>query len=219
MHRSGTSFLTGSLQQAGLELHRYHEYNPHNLKGNRENQQIVDLNEWVLADSGGSWDSPPEQPVWSDKQLRQARDIIDQYRAYPLWGFKDPRCLVTLDGWRRLLPQLEFIGIFRHPLAVARSLRARNEKTSLEQGLKLWLRYNQHLVALAGQLGFPLLRFDQPAPLLQRQVLELAWLLELPQPEAISFFSKGLVQQDAVSEAVPESLQPIWRKLNGLALD
>ena len=63
MHRSGTSCLTGSLQEAGLYLGDCHTWNPHNLKGNRENQEIVDINDRVLADNGGAWDAPPERVI------------------------------------------------------------------------------------------------------------------------------------------------------------
>ena len=49
MHRSGTSCLTGSLQEAGLELGEHHTWNPYNRKGNRENQDFVDLHDAILA--------------------------------------------------------------------------------------------------------------------------------------------------------------------------
>ena len=54
MHRSGTSCLVGSLQKAGLHLGKHHTWNRYNRKGNRENQDIVDLNRAVLEFSGGS---------------------------------------------------------------------------------------------------------------------------------------------------------------------
>ena len=49
MHRSGTSCLAGSLQQQGVYLGEVHEWNPHNLKGNRENPHIMALNEGLLG--------------------------------------------------------------------------------------------------------------------------------------------------------------------------
>ncbi|MCG8413947.1 MAG: hypothetical protein MI746_06990, partial [Pseudomonadales bacterium] len=159
MHRSGTSYLTGSLQQAGLELHRVYEANPHNKKGNRENPQIMQLNDWVLDSNQGSWHQPPEHIVWGEAQLQQGRDIIAQYAEFPCWGFKDPRTLITLEGWRQLLPQMEFVGIFRHPALVARSINARNENLSLETSLDLWVHYNTRLLALLKQAPFPLLHF------------------------------------------------------------
>ena len=35
MHRSGTSWFTGALQQAGLHLGMHHTWNAHNRKGNK----------------------------------------------------------------------------------------------------------------------------------------------------------------------------------------
>lgn len=58
MHRSGTSCLTGLLQQTGLELGDVVTEAPHNKKGNRENLDIMRLNDDVLAHSRGSWDRP-----------------------------------------------------------------------------------------------------------------------------------------------------------------
>ena len=49
MHRSGTSCLTGSLQACGLELGKFHASNKHNKKGNRENQDIIDLHEGTAS--------------------------------------------------------------------------------------------------------------------------------------------------------------------------
>ena len=48
MHRSGTSALIGSLQAAGLHLGKHNTWNAHNLKGNRENNDIVQLHEELL---------------------------------------------------------------------------------------------------------------------------------------------------------------------------
>ena len=41
MHRSGTSCLAGSLQQAGLELGDVFTSNPFNKKGNREHRDVM----------------------------------------------------------------------------------------------------------------------------------------------------------------------------------
>ena len=102
MHRSGTSCLAGTLMECGVDFGEVSRKNNFNLKGNNENQQIMDLHEQLLADSGGSWKAPPAQVRW-DTAHRQRRDaIIAQFRAKHAarWGFKDPRTLLALDGWR-----------------------------------------------------------------------------------------------------------------------
>ena len=53
MHRSGTSYLAGSLQEAGLILGDCHTWNKHNEKGNRENQKFVDLHDAILEANVG----------------------------------------------------------------------------------------------------------------------------------------------------------------------
>ena len=79
MHRSGTSFLTGSLQQAGLELGKFSAWNPHNLKGNRENLDIVAFNDAVLNARGFAWDNPPTSRIlWTSEEYVQARELIGQ---------------------------------------------------------------------------------------------------------------------------------------------
>ena len=78
MHRSGTSCVTGSLQQAGLFLGDCHTWNPHNTKGNRENQDFVDLNDAVLAFNNGAWDKPPKKSVWLPEQLKKAEVLLEE---------------------------------------------------------------------------------------------------------------------------------------------
>ncbi len=64
MHRSGTSCLTGSLQQGGLFLGKHHEWNEYNRKGNRENQDVVNLNESIFKANGLNWKEPLRPASW-----------------------------------------------------------------------------------------------------------------------------------------------------------
>lgn len=169
MHRSGTSCLTGSLQEAGLELGDYHAWNPYNLKGNRENQGIVDLHDRILADNQGSWDRPPRRVVWSSSHMEEAGRLLESYAGYPVLGFKDPRTLLVLDGWKLLVPDMELVGIFRHPGAVARSLARRS---GMDDGtaMALWFDYNRRLYREYRRQRFPLLCFDASEAEFNRQV-------------------------------------------------
>jgi len=66
MHRSGTSYLTGILEEAGLWLGEVTRVSTFNAKGNRESPPLMRLNDAVLAANGGSWHCPPEGAVtWS----------------------------------------------------------------------------------------------------------------------------------------------------------
>src|SRR5690606_15057682 len=136
-----TSCLAGSLQQCGLHLGKVHETAPHNRKGNRENQQVMDLNNAVLARSGGSWEHPPADLRWNG-DMAAARDAILEGLAGGSqgapWGFKDPRTLLTLEFWRQAAPQARLVGSFRHPVRVVRSLHKRGHGMDMPTGLALW---------------------------------------------------------------------------------
>lgn len=163
MHRSGTSCLVGSLQKAGLHLGKHHTWNRYNEKGNRENQDIVDLNDAVLDFSGGSWQQPPRKLRYSDQHLARAQDIVASFPAEFRWGFKDPRALFTFPMWRQALGEnYARVGIFRHPLAVAASLGYRQGSADMseQKGLDLWLAYNKKLLEEYKRDRFPILCFD-----------------------------------------------------------
>lgn len=163
MHRSGTSCLTGCLQQSGLHLGSVFEWNPHNLKGNRENPEVMKLNDEVLLQNGGSWDNPPQSVTWDAAQAAERNRIIATLSAHAgkYFGFKDPRTLFTLPFWEEALPRIKFIGTYRHPMSVAKSLHTRNPgEMPIEKGLELWKVYNARLISCVNAYNFPLVSFD-----------------------------------------------------------
>lgn len=217
MHRSGTSFLTGSLQQAGLELGQHSAWNPHNTKGNRENQAIVAFHDALLARHGYAWDTPPQEPLsWTEKEQAQARKLINKYRGVPHWGFKDPRALLLVDGWLTLLPNLQFVGIFRHPQAVARSLDARGGMPQ-EQAFALWKAYNKRLLDLYEFTPFPLLCFDEDEHLLSEKLDQLLPELGLEPLAQDRFFSAELKHHQPEMTELPAELDNMYQSLRSLA--
>ena len=159
MHRSGTSCVTGSLQQGGLNLGDCHTWNPHNKKGNRENQVFVDLNDSVLASNGGAWDLPPKKSRWNAEQLERAKKLLENNFGESPLGFKDPRTLLVVSGWKKVYPEIQFVGVFRHPNAVAQSLQKRSDMPQ-EKAFSLWFAYNQALLREHKKSAFPILCFD-----------------------------------------------------------
>src|SRR5919109_2739213 len=141
MHRSGTSSLAGSLQQHGVHLGKVFEENVFNKKGNRENAEIMKLNNDVLAANGGSWHNPPLEVHWNQELAESRNAIITTFieSQSPFWGFKDPRSLLTFDFWMEGLEgiNVSLVGSYRNPLLVAKSLYARN-KMPIEKALFLW---------------------------------------------------------------------------------
>ncbi len=214
MHRSGTSCLVGSLQAAGLQLGQCHTWNPHNLKGNRENQDFVDLNDQVLADNDGAWDDPPGKVTWSPQNLRRAEELLRANSEQTIFGFKDPRTLLVLEGWKQVCPSMEFVGIFRHPEAVAKSLHVRSEMPR-EQALQLWYSYNCVLLKEWSRKSFPLLCFDNDETLLLHNIKRAAGGLGLKSTAAASgFFSNELRNSKAIAQnRLPWKVGRLYRKL------
>ena len=192
MHRSGTSCLAGSLQESGLYLGEVNTGAPHNAKGNRESRAIMDLQDDLLRANGGDWDAPPREVVWQPEHRARRDAIIATYPADQIWGFKDPRTLLTLEGWLEVLPSVRFVGTFRHPLAVAASLHARNQ-FSVEKSLALWAVYNQRLLENHRRFGFPMVCFDWPPERYRQHLLAIAPGLGLTVPTTgFSFFEATL---------------------------
>ena len=218
MHRSGTSFLTGSLQLAGLELGNHSAWNPHNLKGNRENLDIVNFHERLLAARDMAWDRPPEGALeWTEQETADARALIAGYEGVRLWGFKDPRSLLLVHGWQKLLPELHFVGVFRHPGAVASSLRARGDMDE-QRALALWRHYNARLLELHKRRSFPLLCFDEPEHELHGKLNRVIRSLGLRELEEDRFFHGELRHHEAVTGALAPELESMYRTLRALAL-
>lgn len=203
MHRSGTSCLAGCLEEAGLDLGVVNRAAPFNRKGNNENQRVMRLHDDLLAANGGSWDAPPSTVSWADSHLRRRDEILTEYRGLRVFGIKDPRTLFTLEGWRAVLPNLEVVGTFRHPRAVAESLRSRNGFT-LDRGLALWEKYNRRLLSYQAEFGADLVSFDLESADYLRRIGQIALRLELSPPvDGFSFFAPELRSHS------PDELQPL----------
>jgi hypothetical protein len=162
MHRSGTSCLTGIMQNFGVELGEVFTDNLHNKRGNRENGRIVILNDVVLATNQGAWNNPVVVSTWTREEAGERDRIIKELEQKPSehWGFKDTRTLFTLPLWLDAVKNPKFIGTFRHPHRVALSLNNR-DGAPLEDSWNLWYQYNQRLMELVRQYGFALVDFDQ----------------------------------------------------------
>ena len=219
MHRSGTSCLTGSLQQAGLFLGDTHEFSKHNWKGNRENQNFVDLDDLVLEANGGAWDSPPARVSWSEEHFTLAKELLAEYSEAPMFGFKDPRALLILDGWKSLIPNMEFVGIFRHPNAVAGSLQKRNTMER-EQSLKLWYAYNSVMYKEYRRSRFPILNFGDPEDVLDEKIFRVAAEMGLPGRSGDEKFytSDFINNSENDGPKLPWKINRLYKKLKKVSL-
>ena len=67
-----------------------------------------------------------------------------------------------MESWKPFLPKNQIIiGIFRHPLKVAESLKKRNN-FEYEKSINLWTIYNEKLLFYLEKQGGFLLNFDWP---------------------------------------------------------
>jgi len=159
MHRSGTSAVTGACASLGFQAPTvedrmdWPESNPEHW----ESLSLALHDDALLHHLGGCWDAPPElvdgwelgsaiRPIPGPAALAAA--------AFPNPGpvvWKDPRSCLLLPYWKRAIPApMAAVLAWRSPMAVARSLRAR-DGLSVAHGLALWERYNRSaLENLAG---------------------------------------------------------------------
>jgi hypothetical protein len=144
MHRIGTSSLTGSLERCGIFLGNVQRRNKHNKKGNFELKAIYEIHDQILNLNNSSWHQPPQKNIILQTYHEQKLEVfIEELKKKNPTGLKDPRTLLLLDEWKRVLNKdFQLIGSFRHPMAVAQSLEKRNG-FSIEKGLQLWDNYNQ----------------------------------------------------------------------------
>ncbi len=219
MHRSGTSCLTGSLQEAGLHLGDVNQKSRCNEKGTRENQAFMDLNDAVLSTADASWDNPPtDQIKWSDEHKAWRDSVIKDNAQDPAWGFKDPRTVLMLDSWLEALPDARLIATFRDPYAVARSLNKRNDMP-MEQGLALWRAYNERLLAACQTHDIAVINYDWSPPLYRQGLAVLCAATGLsPPPDGFQFFETKLKRnQSAHPGELSPPLSTIHRRLRSAA--
>ena len=231
MHRSGTSCLTGSLQQGGLFLGKHHTWNEYNRKGNRENQDVVNLHEAIFKANGLNWKKPlrpientlaaSPAAVWEPQHVARAEEILAEYAEKSLWGFKDPRTLMVLDGWHALVPNMEFVGIYRHPMAVAQSLASRPAMpVSIEEGLGMWYMYNSQLLREYQRNPFPVLCFDWSEERFHHALEILHKQLALvPVAANERFYTQELHRQSAdMSADLPPHILVLYEQLEQIAM-
>jgi hypothetical protein len=224
MHRSGTSSLVGSLEAAGLPLGDVQAHAAKsNQKGHREPNELIALHEDVLITSGGAWHLPPARVHWSDKHRRRRDEFMATRAGLPLWGWKEPRTLLVLDGWLEVLPRLELVATFRHPAVVARSLQRRHGSESPKMWLELWLAYNARLLALLEERSFPVIDFDLPAEAYAARLRAIVDELRLPQAtEAEAFFDAELrtsQRQVPADATLPKDVQRAYDRLRAIAAE
>lgn len=219
MHRSGTSSLAGSLEDAGLYLGggELAGSSRWNAKGNRESRTLNHLHEHILEAAGGAWDQPPATVSWSREDRARRDKFIRRRATQRYWGFKDPRTILVIDGWLEAIPDLAMVATIRNPVAVARSLQRRSPRGTLDDWLALWVGYNERLLELHQRHDFPIIDFDLPADRYQARLERLIRELGLGQPGSDPFFDASLRTAAEPDVRPPEPVAELYATLSDIA--
>lgn len=226
MHRSGTSFLCRAFNLAGVYIGSLndlitHDWKPHpsNKRGHWENQKILTLANECLRINGGEWYDPPEEVSCPSELTSRIKAVVDDLRKQAILGagFKETRILLMLDEWKSYLPKdFVLVGIFRHPLKVAESLKIRSD-FSYSKSLKLWQIYNSNLLKHIETNGGFLINFDDSKDVLLSQISQIIkWLGLCPDIDLEKWYSKDLIKSgDSVNTDFPlsEEVRQLYHKL------
>ena len=173
MHRSGTSMVTRLLNLLGVELSwPLQPPSADNPRGFWEHRFFQDVNIQILEGLGGhqdGWGTAAElshiaekagQTQLEDDPMAQVGLQLSQFFNNRVWGWKDPRCMLTWGFWQRALHDFGYtdlrpVIVIRNPIACMQSLErrgdvtdsARNSGQDLQPYLEdLWRTYYQVLL-------------------------------------------------------------------------
>jgi O-antigen biosynthesis protein len=156
MHRSGTSLTASLFQKVGVDIGKK-LVGPAdgNVKGHFENVDFVEFHKSVLRSQnidelGCTFEKTI--PVTAEYEKIAKKLIAENQQTNKHWGWKDPRTALFWDFWLTLLPEANFICVYRSPWEVVDSLYRRGTDVSLlnnpEMAVKMWIHYNQQVLEL-----------------------------------------------------------------------
>jgi hypothetical protein len=172
-----------------------------------------------MAANGGSWCVPPIDMRWPADLARERDVLLAALARQQPWGFKDPRTLITLEGWLERLKAPALVATYRHPMAVAKSLHRRDPRIAVEEGLQLWRIYNERLITLANKRQVAMVSFDWPTDRYVDAVTSIAAMLGLPEPAAIATFPDPALRHQSAADVgdLPAEVARIFALLQELS--
>lgn len=135
MDRSGTSWVAGAMRASGVFMgERLYKAGRGNPFGHFEDEDFLQFHVDLLKEINyeglhkyGFGDSPPRDICISEEYIQRALKLVESRKEYKLWGFKDPRAVLVLDFWKRYIPGIKVICLYRHPLETCISLFSRGD--------------------------------------------------------------------------------------------
>lgn len=161
-----------------------------NPRGYWEPQWMIALNDEILAALGTAWQRPFHvEPGWERRpeleQLRErARALIEEkFGSTPLWGWKDPRTMLTLPFWRDLVPNVRYVFCLRNPADVISSFQRRPEANlPIQTWGDLWMEYTAHALQETSDEPRLLVFYEDLFRDGEEQITRMASFLDLDMP-------------------------------------
>ncbi len=154
MHRSGTSMVTGLLEQLGFFVgHKYDllQRGNENPKGFFERRDFRIINDELLSENNFDWYKVADFSIEAlNKKSRKryqssATEIFKQLNSQGDWVIKEPRFCLLFPLLQPLCFNTIKLIVYRDPLETAVSLCKRN-LIPFPFGLALWEKYYSHLL-------------------------------------------------------------------------
>lgn len=252
MHRSGTSFVTNLIYAIGGDLGAEENLinaDQWNARGYFEDRSIVDLNNRLMI---GNRLADLYWKVFYSKRSRKMRSVIlallnvsslvcrvgtlmdrrgiyfkdrlcEVDHAMQNITVKDPRFSITLSIWRRYANVEKVLFCYRHPVAVAQSLR-RRQLIPLCGGLWLWEWHLKSFIEQAAGLPTIMVNYDHffssdMAPIELRRIynfLDKPFCAKQARRILTVVRDRDLRHFDTNTYPLPTSLAPWWQYLEGV---
>jgi hypothetical protein len=158
MHRSATSLVASWLESSGLVLDdgRILGARVGNPKGHFEDEDFLKLHHAEIErefPSSGGWLVTRSRPIRPNAEFESAAQklIAERSSKFPLWGWKDPRTSLFLEHWKRWIPQMKVVLLWRPCEEVVESLldRARRDGDNdvpTFSAVASWRNYNRAIL-------------------------------------------------------------------------
>ena len=160
MHRSASSLVSQAMQNyCGWVMDDIKPGfgQPH---GNYEHYAMRKLNDDILKAACGDWRHLPSVQAIKGQAERfkpRIKKVLSSLEGdRKIWGWKDPRSVITIPLMAPYIKNLHLIGLFREPEKAARSMSERDgERYNLgyDEALALTLAYNARLLQVLMKFG------------------------------------------------------------------
>lgn len=152
--RSGTSVTAGILEALGVDMGTVGSSRKWNPKGSFEDKDFQKLNRDIfrmVEQSKSYWDPPTQRQIMEQQSLAASRIqslVAEKSSGKSLWGWKNPRAVLTMELYLPYLINPHFVTVLRDPLATAKSsVKHTRGRIDLQQAIRLVDFYGKEIRA------------------------------------------------------------------------